>query len=206
MITTVCNLSKNSIWKQITTTDSAGIIDLLLYAIYQRTQSESKSQRLNQWIPFEDYCMQSIKELNLKANHNRGSLLPVPHFTVCNLSKNSIWKQITTSGLIHTTSVGLYAIYQWTQSESKSQHPSRLNTWLPDCMQSIKELNLKANHNGNLLPLRCLRTVCNLSKNSIWKQITTIFSPSSSRHGLYAIYQRTQSESKSQQIWMVAAR
>ena len=41
-----------------------------LYAIYQRTQSESKSQLLQVTFPNQQICMQSIKEHNLKANHN----------------------------------------------------------------------------------------------------------------------------------------
>ena len=66
-----------------------------LYAIYQRTQSESKSQRIAGNVGGVYFCMQSIKEHNLKANHNRNALEDV---------------------------VGiLYAIYQRTQSESKSQ-------------------------------------------------------------------------------------
>ena len=43
----------------------------ILYAIYQRTQSESKSQQKVMTLNYTTNCMQSIKELNLKANHNR---------------------------------------------------------------------------------------------------------------------------------------
>ena len=66
-------------------------------------------------------CMQSIKEHNLKANHNneeRCTFLCI-----------------------------LYAIYQRTQSESKSQHIVLRFDSSDICMQSIKEHNLKANHN-----------------------------------------------------------
>ncbi len=64
--------------------------------------------------------MQSIKEHNLKANHNKKAL--------------------------RTIQKVLYAIYQRTQSESKSQPVSVWNYFLIICMQSIKEHNLKANH------------------------------------------------------------
>ncbi len=167
----VCNLSKNTIWKQITTKVTNLSIVILcmqsikehnlkanhnslrdtprilhLYAIYQRTQSESKSQRV---------C----------------GILP-PVLSVCNLSKNTIWKQITTKRVIEHLGYSLYAIYQRTQSESKSQQTEDA-LWLKAiCMQSIKEHNLKANHNQH--------------------QIAAPF------EFLYAIYQRTQSESKSQ--------
>ena len=143
-----------------------------LYAIYQRTQSESKSQHVNFILKYFNHCMQSIKELNLKANHN-------------------IWFLT----MVLTT---LYAIYQRTQSESKSQQILYDESQREDCMQSIKELNLKANHNGCDLWNNINQTVCNLSKNSIWKQITTDRHLRAWWSGLYAIYQRTQSESKSQ--------
>ena len=92
-----------------------------LYAIYQRTQSESKSQLWNKVTKTIFICTQSIKELNLKANHNFTLLPSIRPF--------------------------LYAIYQRTQSESKSQPPHLLNNLPKLCTQSIKELNLKANHN-----------------------------------------------------------
>ena len=169
---TVCNLSKNSIWKQITTNLLKLHEAYKLYAIYQRTQSESKSQQLT--------------NTNLAVN------------TVCNLSKNSIWKQITTDRIIELLEHQLYAIYQRTQSESKSQQQTIWCEGITDCMQSIKELNLKANHNIGDMLTATSTTVCNLSKNSIWKQITTGRVKSRGADLLYAIYQRTQSESKSQ--------
>ena len=92
-----------------------------LYAIYQRTQSESKSQPKQFANASKAICMQSIKEHNLKANHN----LPEVDATV----------------------IDLYAIYQRTQSESKSQHVYGRVAKQCICMQSIKEHNLKANHN-----------------------------------------------------------
>ena len=85
--------------------------------------------------------MQSIKEHNLKANHNNAGGM----------------------GL----SVYLYAIYQRTQSESKSQQNHRLINLVVVCMQSIKEHNLKANHNRSLLLILSGFSVCNLSKNTI---------------------------------------
>ncbi len=93
-------------------------------------------------------CMQSIKEHNLKANHNL---------------------QFSTVIFLY-----LYAIYQRTQSESKSQLPDHYPPKPFFCMQSIKEHNLKANHNPQ--------------------------SGATNGTNLYAIYQRTQSESKSQLI------
>ena len=143
----VCNLSKNTIWKQITTTPFNNQSPFILYAIYQRTQSESKSQLSSEVIA----CPSSV----------------------CNLSKNTIWKQITTIANWGLAKNRLYAIYQRTQSESKSQpNPSSVSQ-NSICMQSIKEHNLKANHNPSLHLIWKTESVCNLSKNTIWKQITT---------------------------------
>ena len=146
LLPSVCNLSKNTIWKQITTMDGS--------------------------IVANSICMQSIKEHNLKANHNGVSVLVA----------NSV----------------LYAIYQRTQSESKSQLYCYHDRVMHFCMQSIKEHNLKANHNLGLVFRLWSWSVCNLSKNTIWKQITTKVEVLREGTALYAIYQRTQSESKSQ--------
>ncbi len=170
--TSVCNLSKNTIWKQITTNKGVATYQNILYAIYQRTQSESKSQQNRSSGLLKSVCMQSIKEHNLKANHNNLVTSCTVENSVCNLSKNTIWKQITTNISNLNSIRDLYAIYQRTQSESKSQ-------LLPD-------------------PVLTQMSVCNLSKNTIWKQITTFLIRFNERDFLYAIYQRTQSESKSQ--------
>ena len=85
--------------------------------------------------------MQSIKEHNLKANHN------------------------TDNG--KTIVFNLYAIYQRTQSESKSQPYACKYFVTTFCMQSIKEHNLKANHNCSPISQIWAKSVCNLSKNTI---------------------------------------
>ncbi len=169
----VCNLSKNTIWKQITTAPPRVVVVRVLYAIYQRTQSESKSQLSNPACGLPLLCMQSIKEHNLKANHNGFAHRIFQLLSVCNLSKNTIWKQITTDQGFFLSMKNLYAIYQRTQSESKSQ--LIIASWIFSivCMQSIKEHNLKANHNPNPNVRYRRWSVCNLSKNTIWKQITT---------------------------------
>ncbi len=118
-------------------------------------------------------CMQSIKEHNLKANHNHPLPLLLKYPSVCNLSKNTIWKQITTDEDAQYQACDLYAIYQRTQSESKSQRVESFISVPCFCMQSIKEHNLKANHNLRMVTRRIYFSVCNLSKNTIWKQITT---------------------------------
>jgi hypothetical protein len=117
----VCNLSKNTIWKQITTLTPDAWSRSPLYAIYQRTQSESKSQPLRSYAPVSIVCMQSIKEHNLKANHNRVAAFELTSKSVCNLSKNTP------------------ARAGWNKSESKSQPVTTGATQRAVCMQSIKE-------------------------------------------------------------------
>ncbi len=168
----VCNLSKNTIWKQITTAPGTYVIVVKSVCNLSKNTIWKQITTPYEEVNYEGICMQSIKEHNLKANHN-SSLLA--YFASC-----------------------LYAIYQRTQSESKSQlkrvaMPNRMV-----CMQSIKEHNLKANHNLHDTITVTLQSVCNLSKNTIWKQITTMGHHNNLGQFLYAIYQRTQSESKSQ--------
>ena len=171
-----------------------------LYAIYQRTQFESKSQQCRWRYCNYRFCMQSIKEHNLKANHNWATQFQILIDSVCNLSKNTIWKQITTFRSCSKEVVYLYAIYQRTQFESKSQQARTYPCAAIVCMQSIKEHNLKANHNRIAESMCHHHSVCNLSKNTIWKQITTNSATQLTAQFLYAIYQRTQFESKSQLI------
>ncbi len=144
---TGCNLSKNTIWKQITTRSFGGNKKWILDAIYQRTQSESKSQLALANASAQTNWMQSIKEHNLKANHNYLDYMPSVNATGCNLSKNTIWKQITTLLPKPWFHLILDAIYQRTQSESKSQQFLVRAAPFRNWMQSIKEHNLKANHN-----------------------------------------------------------
>jgi hypothetical protein len=61
---------------------------IYLYAIYQRTQSESKSQQSLESKISPAFCTQSIKEHNLKANHNKNKACPATKLSVRNLSKN----------------------------------------------------------------------------------------------------------------------
>ena len=87
--------SKNTIWKQITTTTPTSIAKGILYAIF--------------------------KEHNLKANHNLDACCGSRMFFCMQSSKNTIWKQITTTSTSDDVVTVLYAIF--------------------------KEHNLKANHN-----------------------------------------------------------
>ena len=187
----------NKIWKQITTANHGLLWRPLVYAICQWTKFESKSQHNPTCPVHRGECMQYVNEQNLKANHNwrnMESALSVVYAicqwtkfesksqptacnrvsvsSVCNMSMNKIWKQITT-----TQGVAFCFV---------------------KCMQYVNEQNLKANHNGHALLIWCARSVCNMSMNKIWKQITTIHLPRCFRFQVYAICQWTKFESKSQ--------
>ncbi len=91
--------------------------------------------------------MQSIKEHNLKANHNPPPAPPFDFFFCMQSIKEHNLKANHNRELSFRQSISLYAIYQRTQSESKSQPLPYSFNLLSVCMQSIKEHNLKANHN-----------------------------------------------------------
>ena len=93
-------------------------------------------------------CFQSLKDTNLKANHNKEAILNGASNVVSNRSKILIWKQITTESVIPLP--------------------------VMCCFQSLKDTNLKANHNAVVRHAVPFGVVSNRSKILIWKQITTL--------------------------------
>ena len=214
--------SKNTIWKQITTSKGRWWNKSFLYAIF--------------------------KEHNLKANHNAESIYIRRCASVCNLqrtqsesksqhgkchrprplicmqsSKNTIWKQITTWHRFRWDANSLYAIFK--EHNLKANHNSRID-WMfagvSVCNLQRTQSESKSQHNWWKVAKSaiCMQS----SKNTIWKQITTLFLLVFLVFILYAIFkehnlkanhntsseavygfasvcnlQRTQSESKSQQ-------
>ena len=165
-------MSKIQTWKQITTQRVRHIAIYTLYSICQRYKLESKLQLCNHkclvvltvfnmskiqtWKQItthtpssiiRNYCIQYVKDTNLKANYNVHWDLPCKTSTVFNMSKIQTWKQITT----HLLTV----------------------LFLFHCIQYVKDTNLKANYNAkNKITINC-DTVFNMSKIQTWKQITT---------------------------------
>ena len=93
---TVSDMSKIQIWKQITTLSKLDVTYLLLFPICQRYKFESKSQLHLAEYSARIYCFRYVKDTNLKANHNTLHGAVSLQYTVSDMSKIQIWKQITT--------------------------------------------------------------------------------------------------------------
>ena len=145
-------------------------------------------------------CFQSVKDTNLKANHNSNLLRALIWMVVFSRSKIRIWKQITTQMNNEFNERELFSVGQRYEFESKSQ-PFRLRSVEPSCcFQSVKDTNLKANHNTVVKWEKMSCVVFSRSKIRIWKQITTPFLDPDLRHLLFSVGQRYEFESKSQQV------
>ena len=93
----------------------------LVYLIFQRYKSKSKSQLKLYSSKGFVWCIWYFKDTNLKANHN-------PVF-IC---KITVW---------------VYLIFQRYKSKSKSQPSSLVRVSSNWCIWYFKDTNLKANHN-----------------------------------------------------------
>ena len=124
------------------------------------------------------------------------------------MSKIQTWKQITTNSAVIAGIVVLYSICQRYKLESKLQLLIIHLSNHINCIQYVKDTNLKANYNlgcksisisllysicqrykleSKLQPIRkyagAVTTVFNMSKIQTWKQITTLVdSPLSTEH------------------------
>ena len=58
-----------------------------LYSICQRYKLESKLQPLPHFSSCSDYCIQYVKDINLKANYNGTPAGILANLTVFNMSK-----------------------------------------------------------------------------------------------------------------------
>ena len=168
----VSNGSKILIWKQITTNQQNGFLQVSCFQWFKDTnlkanhnileidaityQVVSNGSKILIWKQITTHrnrltvwagCFQWFKDTNLKANHNKFSLSLKLRSVVSNGSKILIWKQITTY------------LKVWHKKRS--------------CFQWFKDTNLKANHNLSDTANIQRFVVSNGSKILIWKQITT---------------------------------
>ncbi len=120
----------------------------LLFAIQQKYDFSSKSQRSCKWPKGGHCCLQYSKSTIFQANHNTNF--------------DAVVKEM------------LFAIQQKYDFSSKSQLDF---DWLsPDtcCLQYSKSTIFQANHNYVLNLSVVLRVVCNTAKVRFFKQITTL--------------------------------
>ena len=122
-ITVVCDTAKVRFFKQITTLSSRINANPTLFAILQKYDFSSKSQRaLCQWIRVL-CCLRYCKSTIFQANHNTGMTDFRSSSVVCDTAKVRFFKQITTCWL------------QW--------------YWIVRCLRYCKSTIFQANHNSN---------------------------------------------------------
>ena len=92
----VCNTAKVRFFKQITTSIWRPWWTSVLFAIQQKYDFSSKSQRWWECCSCSCSCLQYSKSTIFQANHNKFSLQTLCSEVVCNTAKVRFFKQITT--------------------------------------------------------------------------------------------------------------
>ena len=119
-------------------------------------------------------CLRYCKSTIFQANHNQYNVQKTGSVVVCDTAKVRFFKQITTITLINSGNTG--------------------------CLRYCKSTIFQANHNSisNSKAARCV--VCDTAKVRFFKQITTCPRTSIMSPQLFAILQKYDFSSKSQQI------
>ena len=147
--TVVFQYVKDTIWKQITTCWPKLLKNLELFFNTSKIQFESKSQ-----------------------------LSPLPIWwipVVFQYVKDTIWKQITTPHSLYFQFGVLFFNTSKIQFESKSQRSQNRTENVLCCFSIRQRYNLKANHNRSWIRGLTLFVVFQYVKDTIWKQITTLW-------------------------------
>ena len=169
----VCDTAKVRVFKQITTDFSFQRIADLLFAILQKYEFSSKSQPKFLAHSTPRCCLRYCKSTSFQANHNRAAAITNNSGVVCDTAKVRVFKQITTLTPLYIYLRMLFAILQKYEFSSKSQ---RLLSDMWDIF-----------------------VVCDTAKVRVFKQITTGLFVTISRYTLFAILQKYEFSSKSQQ-------
>ena len=172
----------------------------LLFAILQKYDFSSKSQRVSRRERKKNSCLRYCKSTIFQANHNSADPASIRQWVVCDTAKVRFFKQITTVNASIKASTQLFAILQKYDFSSKSQHLHQALTSPQSCLRYCKSTIFQANHNLPLVrPLRCLCclryckstifqanhnylggmvyqpfVVCDTAKVRFFKQITTL--------------------------------
>ena len=144
-----------------------------LFAILQKYDFSSKSQRNVPGVLEHLSCLRYCKSTIFQANHNK------------------LWDKV-----ISTT---LFAILQKYDFSSKSQRLTRHLALICCCLRYCKSTIFQANHNRRNDKLRHRVVVCDTAKVRFFKQITTVFPLGQLYNKLFAILQKYDFSSKSQQ-------
>ena len=120
---------------------------LLLFAILQKYDFSSKSQRCPKRQNLKFGCLRYCKSTIFQANHNTINVLSNSSIVVCDTAKVRFFKQITTATIIFVTLSGLFAILQKYDFSSKSQLVPDGNGGEKGCLRYCKSTIFQANHN-----------------------------------------------------------
>ena len=146
---------------------------LWLFSILQKFDFSSKSKRTSGWAAVSIGCLRYCKSTIFQANHNINSIWPNAINVVCDTAKVRFFKQITTSAIIAGWNIG--------------------------CLRYCKSTIFQANHNRHACRIVRLVVVCDTAKVRFFKQITTALTPLLLSKVLFAILQKYDFSSKSQQ-------
>ena len=171
-----------------------------------------------------DSCLRYCKSTIFQANHNKGEHRQMVLVVVCDTAKVRFFKQITTVSCVVQAGTLLFAILQKYDFSSKSQLYSAgdklslvvcdtakvrffkqittrktYRTLANSCLRYCKSTIFQANHNRHPEVTNKERVVCDTAKVRFFKQITTVLILLFIRLQLFAILQKYDFSSKSQQ-------
>ena len=194
----VCDTAKVRFFKQITTNRDIILKFYVLFAILQKYDFSSKSQRFPVRTNRTAGCLRYCKSTIFQANHNyvfqitlvvqlfailqkydfssksqQRFWLIFEHYVVCDTAKVRFFKQITTGKSRPVGRNSLFAILQKYDFSSKSQLQSGNCIGNICCLRYCKSTIFQANHNqiqgGRIHHV----VVCDTAKVRFFKQITT---------------------------------
>ena len=120
----------------------------LLFAILQKYDFSSKSQRTRRHREVAERCLRYCKSTIFQANHNHVRLICVSQKVVCDTAKVRFFKQITTATSTIWSQLGLFAILQKYDFSSKSQRDFNDKLTNGGCLRYCKSTIFQANHNA----------------------------------------------------------
>ena len=144
----VCDTAKVRFSKQITTIRYITIIIVMLFAILQKYDFPSKSQRNDRTNIVKRSCLRYCKSTIFQANHNDKLLQTTMRAVVCDTAKVRFSKQITTDFLGMVGNLLLFAILQKYDFPSKSQLTFIFMCGHFSCLRYCKSTIFQANHNA----------------------------------------------------------
>ena len=121
IVEVVCDTAKVRVFKQITTYRRYFFFYFLLFAILQKYEFSSKSQRFIPKAFIYCRCLRYCKSTSFQANHNADESAVRARVVVCDTAKVRVFKQITTN-------LGMQPLN-------------------PRCLRYCKSTSFQANHN-----------------------------------------------------------